>query len=155
MDDIWKTHVKILRHRCRHDANIGVKIFVKLWRSVIQNMLKLSLSIVVLVHIRDQPWSSLCLHMTYNHGARPLERTLSNNAKIVCNSCFATFNWNWSYLVLPGQSLVKLPNHDDVIKWKHFRVTGPLYGKFTGHWIVPRTNASDAELWCFLWSAPD
>ena len=22
--------------------------------------------------------------------------------------------------------------HDDVIKWKHFRVTGPLCGEFTG-----------------------
>ena len=46
-----------------------------------------------------------------------------------------------------GQLKIK---HDDVIKWKHFRVTGPLCGEFTGHrW------ASDAELWCFLWSAPE
>ena len=30
--------------------------------------------------------------------------------------------------------------HDDVIKWKHF----PRY--------LP--EASDAELWCFFWSAP-
>ena len=29
-----------------------------------------------------------------------------------------------------------------------FRVTGPLRGEFT----IPRTKASDAELWCFLWS---
>ena len=38
-----------------------------------------------------------------------------------------------------------------------FRVTGHLCGEFTGprwspRWI-PRTKASDAELWCFLWSA--
>ena len=45
--------------------------------------------------------------------------------------------------------------HDDVIKWKHFRVTGPLCGEFTGHWWIPLTKASDAELWCFLWSAPE
>ena len=25
-----------------------------------------------------------------------------------------------------------LGEHDDVIKWKHFRVTGPLCGEFTG-----------------------
>ena len=37
---------------------------------------------------------------------------------------------------------------------KNFRVTGPLCGKFTGHRWIPRTKASDAELWCFLWSAP-
>ena len=32
-----------------------------------------------------------------------------------------------------------------------FCVTGPLCGEFTG---LPRTKASDAELSCFLWSAP-
>ena len=35
-----------------------------------------------------------------------------------------------------------------------FRVTGPLCGDFTGHRWIPLTKASDAELWCFLWSAP-
>ena len=34
-----------------------------------------------------------------------------------------------------------------------FRVTGHLCGEFTGHRWIPRTKASDAELWCFLWSA--
>ena len=31
-----------------------------------------------------------------------------------------------------------------------FRVTGNLCGEFTGPWWIPRTKASDAELWCFL-----
>ena len=35
-----------------------------------------------------------------------------------------------------------------------FRGTGPLCGEFTGHRRIPRTKGSDAELWCFLWSAP-
>ena len=35
-----------------------------------------------------------------------------------------------------------------------FRVTGPLRGEFTGRRWIPRTKASNAELWCFLWSAP-
>ena len=35
-----------------------------------------------------------------------------------------------------------------------FRVTGPLCGEFTGYRGIPGTKASDAELWCFLWSAP-
>ena len=39
-------------------------------------------------------------------------------------------------------------SHDDVIKWKHFHVTGPL-------WWISLIKASDAELWCFLWSAPE
>ena len=44
---------------------------------------------------------------------------------------------------------------EDVIKWKHFRVTGPLRGEFTGHRWIPFTKASGAELWYFRWSAPE
>ena len=36
-----------------------------------------------------------------------------------------------------------------------FCVTGSLWGEFTGHWWIPLTKASDTELWCFLWSAPE
>ena len=36
-----------------------------------------------------------------------------------------------------------------------FRVTGHLCGEFTGPRWIPRTKASDAELWCFLWCAPE
>ena len=35
------------------------------------------------------------------------------------------------------------------------RVTGPLCGEFTGPRWISHTNASDAELWCFLWSASE
>ena len=36
-----------------------------------------------------------------------------------------------------------------------FRVTGHLCGEFTGPRRITRTKASDAELWCFLWSVPE
>ena len=36
-----------------------------------------------------------------------------------------------------------------------FRVTGPMWGEFIGHRWIPLTKASDAELRCFLWSAPE
>ena len=36
-----------------------------------------------------------------------------------------------------------------------FRVTGHLCGEFTGPRWIPHTKASGAELWCFLWSAPN
>ena len=35
-----------------------------------------------------------------------------------------------------------------------FCVTGLLCGEFTGPQWIPRSEASDADLWCFLWSAP-
>ena len=44
--------------------------------------------------------------------------------------------------------------HDDVIKWKPFPRFWPLCGEFTGDWWIPLTKASNAELWCFLWSSP-
>ena len=36
-----------------------------------------------------------------------------------------------------------------------FRVTGLLCGEFTGHRWIPRTKASDAELWCFFYLRPN
>ena len=36
-----------------------------------------------------------------------------------------------------------------------FRVTGHLCGEFTSHRWIPHTKASDAELWCFLWSVSE
>ena len=48
--------------------------------------------------------------------------------------------------------------HDDVIKWKHFPRYWPffsLWGESTGDRWFPLTKANDAELWCFLWSAPE
>ena len=36
-----------------------------------------------------------------------------------------------------------------------FHVTGHLCGEFTGLRWIPCTKASDTELWCFLWSAPE
>ena len=38
---------------------------------------------------------------------------------------------------------------------KIFHVTGHLCGELTGFRWIPRTKASDAELWFFLWSAPE
>ena len=42
--------------------------------------------------------------------------------------------------------------------WRHqmgtFSALLVLCAKFTGDRWIPRTKASDAELWCFLWSAP-
>ena len=36
-----------------------------------------------------------------------------------------------------------------------FRITGHLFGEFTGPRWIPRTKASDDELWCFLSSASE
>ena len=36
-----------------------------------------------------------------------------------------------------------------------FRITGLLWGEFTGYRWIPHTKASNVELWFVLWSAPE
>ena len=69
---------------------------------------------------------------------------------------------NYRYLIGPWETLIKFDISDfqvDVLMTSSngniFRVTGPLCGEFTGHRWIPRTKASDTELWCFLWSVPE
>ena len=57
-------------------------------------------------------------------------------------------------LLLGEQSQI-VCDHDDVIKWKHFPRYWPFVRGIHGSRGIPRTKASDAELWCFLWSAPE
>ena len=45
--------------------------------------------------------------------------------------------------------------HDDVIKSKHFPGYCPVVRETTGDRWIPLTEASDAEFWCFLWSASE
>ena len=67
---------------------------------------------------------------------------------------------NYSSMFKPplkwGHGWVLAPkSHDDVIKWKHFPRNWPFVrGIHRSRWI-PRTKASDAELWCLLWSASE
>ena len=52
------------------------------------------------------------------------------------------------------QSMYCLPKLDSswcVIKWKHFPHYWSLCGEITGHRWISHTEASDGELWCFLW----
>ena len=41
------------------------------------------------------------------------------------------------------------------LQWRHNEHDGLLCGEFTGNRWILRTKATDAELWCFLWSAPE
>ena len=59
---------------------------------------------------------------------------------------------NWRLLGFQWYTFYGIFCHDDVIKWEHFPRYCPLCGEFIGHWWIPLTKASDAELWCFLWS---
>ena len=55
----------------------------------------------------------------------------------------------FSYIVWNGVHMMTSSNGNI------FRVIGHLCGEFTGPRWIPRTKASDAELWYFLWSASE
>ena len=69
---------------------------------------------------------------------------VANGANILMQYCFV-------YLLQMGPRLASW--------WRHLMETfstlfGPLWGESTGDRWIPLTKASDAELWCSLWSAP-
>ena len=45
--------------------------------------------------------------------------------------------------------------HDDVIKWKHFPRNWPFVRGIHRSPVNSPHKASDAELWCLLWSVPE
>ena len=65
------------------------------------------------------------------------------------NTGGASMSW---HLILPQH--FTLP-HDDVIKWIHSPRYWPFVREIQRSPWLPLTKAGDAELWCFLWSAPD
>ena len=91
---------------------------------------------------------------------------VNSSYKVLKKNCFDVFprcSWtNWSptiwdtmthmlchcHVTFPQTKGINL-NRDVVIKWKHFRVTGPLCGEFIGHWWIPLTKASGVELLVF------
>ena len=79
------------------------------------------------------------------------------------NSPLPNFNgatvevWGWisNFISYYIGHVITHPYHDDVIKWKHFPRNWPFVrGIHRSRWI-PHTKASDAELWCLLWSASE
>ena len=66
----------------------------------------------------------------------------------ISNISFIWFEWIWC-LTQRVLTLLRKPNQSS--NGNIFRITGPL----CGHRWIPLSNASDAELWCFLWSVPE
>ena len=72
--------------------------------------------------------------------------------KVSMSWCYyGRHNGKWSLWRLEIRAYFMLTSSNGNI----FRVTGHLCGEFTGPQWIPHTKASDAELWCFLWSASE
>ena len=90
----------------------------------------------------DRPWPTCKWKLTqiakaYNHCQASMSGMIL--------ACIAIY----SFMTVDDNTLI------DVIKWKHFPRYGLFEWEFTGYRCIPRTKASDAELWCFLWSVPE
>ena len=72
---------------------------------------------------------------------------LPGDARSAAVVMFAYCTWNnWPQA---QQGMMTSSNRNN------FRVIGHFRGEFIGRRWIPHTKASDAELWCFLWSAPE
>ena len=65
---------------------------------------------------------------------------------ILCNVCILKPNWHTTI------NTIRMMTSS---KGNIFRVTGHLGGESTGNQWIPLTKASDEEIWCFIWSAPE
>ena len=85
-------------------------------------------------------------------GLAPIKcRIISTNPVDACHLYYNPVYWLPVSIAYHRASL----KHDDVIKWKHFPRNWPFVrGIHRSRWI-PHTKASDAELWCLLWSASE
>ena len=64
--------------------------------------------------------------------------------------CFHLMTSSWIVYYHPSVNDMTTSSNGNI-----FRVTGPLWEECTGHRWIPLTETSDAELWYFLWCAPD
>ena len=73
---------------------------------------------------------------------------------------FVSLQIRWQQIQFVIDFSVRHSASSQMPRWRHQMetfslVTDPLWGEFTGHRSIPFTKASDAELWWFLWSAPE
>ena len=156
----WLIDVYNLRLRC---ANVIDKTVTKVCVSSVReskgnlgNNTFVVVSFISYIAVIDngQP----CIYWTYS-------RALKWNSLVL--SFASTFKSIWAptplrshwYTYLKNKSFLSSDaphlSHDDAIKWIHFPRNWPFVrGIHRSRWI-PHTKASDAEIWCFLWSASE
>ena len=75
---------------------------------------------------------------------------IERNLQVNCPIALIFYNRLDTILPMHLSNIMMTASNGDI-----FRVTGPLWRESIGQRRVPLTKASDAELWCFLWYAPE
>ena len=106
----------------------------------------------VMTSIQAQSWAlqHACIHISHA-GGMPGSLVINGGPPLTRVWLLPKLNrdWNgyhWHHKIRRNISMMTSSNGNI------FRVTGHLCREFTGGRWIPRTKASGAELWCFLWS---
>ena len=124
----WLALIRCSPHRHKKRMQISMSIIFIIWNPITQRKYK-------------NTFYNQWFHISYATMTRKNKKQTSVKYRFATNIIKATRNdcpgamWN--------------PNHT-----KGIHVTGPLRWESTGKRWIPLTKASEAELWCFLSSAP-
>ena len=122
-------------NNCSHwdrSMKFGIRMF---WRKLYHISLGVNLKKIFKTYICINPiWRQNC--------------ELVNEKNIFCSLVEKYFAYQGSEYSIHASTHPMMTSSNGNI----FRVTGHLCGEFTGLSWIPRTKASDAELWYFLWS---
>ena len=126
------------------------------WRHIVKHLLK------------EDVWISIKIFMAHIHflalrksvNGRYAITNLNRSLDMIKNCHFTSEKKSAAvYIILIKRwAALRQRHHSNIMTSSNgniFRVTGPLCGEFIGPQWIPRTKASDAKLWYFLWSAPE
>ena len=117
---------------CHHKASLGHNEFI--WLCIL-GILDNHFQVDKITGFRRRIWIDMLQNASPTIHKEPLEITMASGVK--------------HYISISLFKIMMTSSNGNI-----FRVTGPLCGEFTGHPWIPRTKASDAEPWCFLWYSP-
>ena len=135
-------------------------IFYESWMH--NTSFNLKFKCLCMIQILDWHKENICMsilsnvYQTWNLFDIGLPLVILSHANIEYCDAVVSINMN-EYLVTRILSVISLNQCDGSYMMMApngniFRVTGLLCGEFSGPRWIPCTKASDAELWCFLWS---
>ena len=104
-----------------------------------------------MVYISKKVNQSL-VKLTLNFGENP---SINIGHRVMSSNSIGIRLWISNYILITGWGFIahQCPNFMMTSSnGSIFRFTGPSCEEFTGHRWIPLINASESELWCFLWS---
>ena len=128
--------------------------------------LKINMHMTPFSHWKQGPWFNIKMS-SYQYrkshcGDKTILRSSYLHNGIPYTGKMTSLYWNralakhsWRTRPIPWLLMLQLVSMMTSSNGNIFRVTGHLCGEFTRDQWIPRTKASDTELWCFLWSASE